>query len=207
MMRQGADPAVSRGRLEDPDKDRGTWPDLVLIDGGQGQLAWRWRSSPIPASTMSPWRRSPKGRTANAGRERFFLPGKPAFSLTPRTRCSYYLQRLRDESTASSSVPIRAKRSKQIVQSVLDEVAGSALKRKNSAAACISARPAPSAGGIADLCAVPAYQRRWRRITTTSTAAEALISNPLSRSSASGSAVTTSTGGGRFLARPDNRPS
>ena len=155
MMRQVLTRRFSRALKEDPDKDRGTWPDLVLIDGGQGQLGVAMEVFADLGIDDVALAAIAKGPDRNAGRERFFLPGKPAFSLDAKNPVLYYLQRLRDESHRFVIGTHRAKRSKQIVQSVLDEVAGIGAKRKRALLMHFGSARAVSQAGFADLCAVP----------------------------------------------------
>ena len=115
MMREVFSRRFGRALKEDPERDRGTWPDLVLIDGGQGQLdGRRSRSSPNSASRIVAIVAIAKGPDRNAGRERFFLPGRPPFSLEPRDPVLYFLQRLRDEAHRFAIGAHRAKRAKAI---------------------------------------------------------------------------------------------
>lgn len=155
MMRQVLTRRFSRALKEDPDKDRGTWPDLVLIDGGQGQLGVAMEVFADLGIDDVALVGIAKGPDRNAGRERFFLPGKPAFSLDAKNPVLYYLQRLRDESHRFVIGTHRAKRSKQIVQSVLDEVAGIGAKRKRALLLHFGSARAVSQAGFTDLCAVP----------------------------------------------------
>src|SRR3546814_12001276 len=114
----------SRALKEDPERDRGAWPDLVLIYGGLGQLnavmevMAELGISDVTIAAIA------KGPDRNAGRERFFVPGREPFSLDPRDPVLYFLQRLRDEAHRFAIGTHRATRTKQIGQSVLDEVPG-----------------------------------------------------------------------------------
>ena len=97
MMREVFTRRFARALKEDPDRSKGQWPDLVIIDGGAGQLA---QAQLVLADLgISELRivSIAKGPDRNAGRERFFMPGKPPFSLEPRDPLLYFLQRLRDE--------------------------------------------------------------------------------------------------------------
>ena len=155
MMRQVLTRRFSRALKEDPDRERGSWPDLVLIDGGQGQLGVAREVFAELGIDDVALAAIAKGPDRNAGRERFFLPGRPAFSLDPKNPVLYYLQRLRDESHRFVIGTHRAKRSKQLVQSVLDEVAGIGAKRKKALLLHFGSARAVSQAGFTDLCAVP----------------------------------------------------
>ncbi len=155
MMRQVLTRRFSRALKEDPDRERGSWPDLVLIDGGQGQLGVAVEVFAELGIDDVALAAIAKGPDRNAGRERFFLPGRPAFSLDPKNPVLYYLQRLRDESHRFVIGTHRAKRSKQLVQSVLDEVAGIGAKRKKALLLHFGSARAVSQAGFTDLCAVP----------------------------------------------------
>src|SRR6202007_3336082 len=98
MMRQVLMRRFGRALKEDPDRSRGAWPDLVLIDGGQGQLQAALDVFAELGITDLPVAAIAKGPDRNAGRERFFLPERPPFSLDHKDPVLYYLQRLRDES-------------------------------------------------------------------------------------------------------------
>ena len=99
MMREVFHRRFSRALKEDPDRDQGQWPDLVLIDGGKGQL------SAVVEETLTelgiddvPLVAIAKGPDRNAGREQFFPARHTApFQMPERDPVLYYLQRLRDE--------------------------------------------------------------------------------------------------------------
>src|SRR5690606_8445506 len=96
MMREVLTRRFARALKEDPEREAGTWPDLVLIDGGAGQLNAALQVfadlgiSDIPVVAIA------KGPDRDAGRERFFLPGREPFGLEPNDPVLYFLQRLRD---------------------------------------------------------------------------------------------------------------
>ena len=116
MMREVMARRFARAQEEDPDRDGGMWPDLVLIDGGKGQMssvqAMRWRNW---GSRMCRWSPSPRGRTMGA------KGAKCSTSLMGAKRCCrpirrvlFYLQRLRDEVHRFAIGAHRAKRSRAI---------------------------------------------------------------------------------------------
>src|SRR5271155_1835801 len=131
MMREVLQRRFARALKEDPERDRGTWPDLVLIDGGQGQLNIAQGMfedlgiDDIAVAAIA------KGPDRNAGRERFFLPGRAPFSLDPRDPVLYFLQRLRDEAHRFAIGTHRAKRTKAMGRSPLDEIDGVDPRRKH----------------------------------------------------------------------------
>jgi excinuclease ABC subunit C len=132
MMREVFRRRFFRALKEDPERERGMWPDLVLIDGGQGQLTQAQATlaelgiGDVAIAAIA------KGPDRNAGRERFFLPGRPAFSLEPRDPVLYFLQRLRDEAHRFAIGAHRARREKAIRGSPLDEIAGIGARRKQA---------------------------------------------------------------------------
>lgn len=154
MMRQVLMRRFGRALKEDPDRSRGAWPDLVLIDGGQGQLQAALDVFAELGITDLPVAAIAKGPDRNAGRERFFLPDKPPFSLEHKDPVLYYLQRLRDESHRFVIGTHRAKRSKLIGQSLLDEVPGIGAKRKKALLLHFGSARAVAQAGLADLAAV-----------------------------------------------------
>jgi excinuclease ABC subunit C len=132
MMREVFERRFGRALKEDPERAGGTWPDLVLIDGGLGQLnAVRDIFAEMGVHDV-PLVAIAKGVDRDAGREWFHQPGKPPFQLPPRDPVLYYLQRLRDEAHRFAITTHRAGRSKSLVKSELDDIpgVGSALKRK-----------------------------------------------------------------------------
>lgn len=109
------------------------WPDLVLIDGGKGQLsAVRETLAEIGALERTTLLAIAKGPDRNAGRETFHMPGRPEFTLPPRTPALYYLQRLRDEAHRFAIGTHRAKRKKQMKSNPLDGILGIGKGRKRT---------------------------------------------------------------------------
>ena len=154
MMRQVLMRRFGRALKEDPDRSRGAWPDLVLIDGGQGQLQAALDVFAELGITDLAVAAIAKGPDRNAGRERFFLPDKPPFSLDHKDPVLYYLQRLRDESHRFVIGTHRAKRSKLIGQSLLDEVPGIGAKRKKALLLHFGSAREVARAGLADLATV-----------------------------------------------------
>ena len=155
MMRQVLTRRFSRALKEDPDRDKGLWPDLVLIDGGQGQLSIGMQVLADLGITDVCLAAIAKGPDRNAGRERFFLPGRDPFSLDPKSPVLYFLQRLRDEAHRFVIGAHRAKRSKEITRSILDDVPGIGAKRKKALLMHFGSARAVSQAGLSDLAGVP----------------------------------------------------
>jgi excinuclease ABC subunit C len=132
MMREVLLRRFARALKADPERDRGMWPDLVLIDGGQGQLgAVRGVLEELGIADIA-IAGIAKGPDRNAGRERFFVPGRAPFSLDPRDPILYFLQRLRDEAHRFAIGTHRARRTKALGRSSLDEIAGVGARRKQA---------------------------------------------------------------------------
>ncbi|MCX7374259.1 MAG: excinuclease ABC subunit UvrC [Alphaproteobacteria bacterium] len=132
MMREVLDRRFSRALKEDPARDGETWPDLVLIDGGQGQLSTATAIMAELGLADTPLVAIAKGEDRDAGREWFHIAGREAFQLPPRDPVLYYLQRLRDEAHRFAIATHRAGRSKALTRSELDDVpgVGAAVKRR-----------------------------------------------------------------------------
>jgi excinuclease ABC subunit C len=140
---------------EDPEHQSGLWPDLVLIDGGQGQLSTAQKVMEelgLPDVCIAG---IAKGPDRNAGRERFFLPNREPFSLPPEDPALYYLQRLRDEAHRFAIGAHRAKRAKAIGQSGLEEVPGIGAARKRALMHHFGSAKAVAEAGLEDLARVP----------------------------------------------------
>ena len=132
MMREVLQRRFARALKEDPDHDRGIWPDLVLVDGGLGQLnAAQAVFDELGIDDIAIGAIA-KGPDRSAGRERFFLSGRAPFSLDPRDSVLYFLQRLRDEAHRFAIGTHRAKRAKSLGSSPLDEIAGIGAQRKRA---------------------------------------------------------------------------
>ncbi len=154
MMREVLSRRFRRAQKEDPDREGGSWPDLVLIDGGPGQLKVavsvldELGIAEVTLVAIS------KGPDRNAGRERFHLPDKPPFSLPPNDPVLYFLQRLRDEAHRFAIGTHRARRSKAISGSPLDEIAGIGSQRKKALLHHFGSARGVSEAGLSDLQAV-----------------------------------------------------
>ncbi len=116
---------------DDPDAFP-AWPDLVLIDGGKGQLeAARAALAEVGATGVSLVGVA-KGRDRDAGRETFFMPGQAPIRLPPRDPALYFVQRLRDEAHRFAIGAHRAKRKRELTKSPLDEIPGIGPSRKRA---------------------------------------------------------------------------
>ena len=116
--------------LKSNDEAPAQWPDLMLIDGGKGQLGTVLQVMADLGVANVPVVAIAKGPDRNAGREKFFMEDKAPFMLEPGDPVLYFLQRLRDEAHRFAITAHRAKRSKAIVSNPLDEVPGIGAKRK-----------------------------------------------------------------------------
>ncbi len=114
MMREVLTRRFARALKEDPTRESGTWPDLVLLDGGEAQLAVAEQVLADLGIADIPLVAIAKGPDRDAGRERFFQPGKPPKGLDPKSPVLYYLQRLRDEAHRFAIGTHRARRAKAI---------------------------------------------------------------------------------------------
>jgi len=128
------------------------WPDVILIDGGQGQVgAVRQILGELGISHLVNAIGIAKGVDREAGRERFFVEGKQAFTLPPRDPVLYFIQRLRDEAHRSAIGTHRARRKKEMVKNPLDEIAGIGPSRKRALLHHFGTAKAVSRAAVADL--------------------------------------------------------
>jgi len=149
MMREMLGRRFARALKESPEREN--LPDLVLIDGGLGQLnAARQVLADLGIEDV-PLVAVAKGPDRNAGRERFFQEGKEPLSLEPKDPVLYFLQRLRDESHRFVIGAHRAKRTKAIGVSPLDEIAGIGASRKKALLHHFGSARAVAAAGLPDL--------------------------------------------------------
>ena len=154
MMRQVINRRFERALKEDPDRTGGSWPDLLLIDGGKGQLSAVTEVmedlgvADIAVVAIS------KGLDRNAGREQFHMRGHETFTLSPQASAMHFLQRLRDEAHRYAIGTHRARRQKAELTSPLDGVPGIGQKRKKALLAHFGSARAVAAAGLEDLEAV-----------------------------------------------------
>jgi len=154
MMREVLGRRFARAVREDPERHTGVWPDLVLIDGGQGQLTVALEVlaglglDDIPVAAIA------KGPDRNAGRERFFVPDRTPFTLEPRDPVLYYLQRLRDEAHRFAIGTHRDRRTKALARSEIDQIPGIGPARKKALLLHFGSARAIARAGLADLEAV-----------------------------------------------------
>jgi excinuclease ABC subunit C len=151
MMREVLSRRFARVLKEDPTRAGGAWPDLVLIDGGQGQLNAALQVMADLGINDLCLVANAKGPDRDAGRERFFMPGRAPFALEPRDPVLYFLQRLRDEAHRFAIGGHRARRSRAIVQSPLDEIAGIGPTRKKALLLHFGSAKAIARAGLSDL--------------------------------------------------------
>ena len=151
MMREVFTRRFGRALKEDPTRESGGWPDLVMIDGGEGQLAVAQQVLADLGIADVPMVAIAKGPDRDAGRERFFLPGKPPRGLDPKSPVLYYLQRLRDEAHRFAIGSHRARRIKALGTSPLDEIPGIGAKRKKALLHHFGSARGVARAGLADL--------------------------------------------------------
>lgn len=131
------------------------WPDVILIDGGQGQMtAVRQILADLGIEDRVQAIGIAKGQDRDAGRERFFVRGKPPFSLPVRDPVLYFVQRLRDEVHRFAIGSHRARRKKEMVKSPLDEISGIGPGRKRALLMHFGTAKAVSRAAIEDLVKV-----------------------------------------------------
>ena len=123
---------VSRAAANRDEDGFGPWPDLVLIDGGAGQLSAAKAMLDDLGVTDVPLVGVAKGPDRDAGRERFFVTGKSDFMLPTRDPVLYFIQRLRDEAHRFANGSHAVRRSKQISEGGLQEIAGVGPTRKRA---------------------------------------------------------------------------
>ncbi len=139
------------------------WPDLILIDGGAGQLKIATDVLAELGIDSVAVVGVAKGPERDAGRERFFMAGRDPFMMEPRNPVLYYLQRLRDEAHRYAIGSHRARRSKAIGANPLDDVPGVGPGRKRALLRHFGSARAVSRAGLSDLEAVDGISARVAR--------------------------------------------
>nr|WP_295372847.1 excinuclease ABC subunit UvrC [uncultured Sphingosinicella sp.] len=163
MMREVLSRRFARLEKEDPDRTKGDWPDLLLIDGGKGQLSAVCETledagvHDVPVVAIS------KGPDRNAGREVFHLPGGREITLPPNAPVLFYLQRLRDEAHRFAIGAHRQKRAKNMASSPLDVVPGIGPGRKRALLMHFGTARAVKGAALEDLEKAPGISKTMAR--------------------------------------------
>ena len=132
MMREVMARRFGRALEEDPDRDKGLWPDLALIDGGKGQVSAVKAALEELGIEDFAFVGVSKGPDRNAGREIFHFPDGRELTLPLNAPVLFYLQRLRDEAHRFAIGAHRSKRARAMAASPLDEVPGVGPARKKA---------------------------------------------------------------------------
>ena len=159
MMRE-----VLRRRLTRASEDNWNLPELMLIDGGLGQLNAALdviRELAIEGITVVG---IAKGPERNAGRERFFMEGREPFSLPENTPVLHYLQRLRDEAHRFAIGTHRAGRQKKLIRSQLDAIPGIGAARKKALLQHFGSARGVSSATLKELTTVPGINKSVAKI-------------------------------------------
>jgi excinuclease ABC subunit C len=154
MMKEVLTRRFERLLKEDPERKSDMWPDLLLIDGGQGQVS-------AVAGIMSelgvediPMVGVAKGIDRDAGKEEFHRPGERPFALQRNDPVLYFIQRLRDEAHRWAIGAHRAKRAKAVSLTPLDDIPGIGATRKRALLQHFGSAKAVARAGLSDLQAV-----------------------------------------------------
>jgi len=154
MMREVLRRRFARLAKEEESGENPPRPDLVLIDGGGGQLQVAMEVMADLGVDDIAVVGVAKGPDRDAGLERFFMPGKAPFMLEPKSPVLYYLQRLRDEAHRFAIGTHRAKRSAEMLKNPLDEIEGVGPGRKRALLHAFGSARGVSRASIDDLAKV-----------------------------------------------------
>jgi excinuclease ABC subunit C len=143
--------------------DKQPWPDLVLIDGGQGQLSAATETLTALGVTDVPLVAIAKGPDRDAGRETFFMAGKKPFKLPPRDPLLYFIERLRDEAHRFAIGSHRRRRKKDIREAGLQEIPGIGPTRKRALLRHFGTLKAIERASLPDLALVPGINAETAR--------------------------------------------
>ncbi len=163
MMREVLTRRFSRLLKEDPDRQSDAWPDLLLIDGGAGQVSAvagimaEMGVEDIPLIGVA------KGEDRDHGKEEFHRPGQRPKALPMNDPVLYFVQRLRDEAHRWAIGTHRARRTKQAMANPLDEIAGVGATRKRALLAHFGSAKAVARAGLEDLQAAPGISAAMAR--------------------------------------------
>ena len=162
--RLSADDALAAVLTGEPGEgDEQPWPDLVLIDGGQGQLSAATKTLAALGVTDLPLVAIAKGPDRDAGRETFFMPGRAPFKLPPRDPLLYFIERLRDEAHRFAIGSHRTRRKKDIREAGLQEISGIGPTRKRALLRHFGTLKAIERASLPDLAQVPGINAETAR--------------------------------------------
>jgi len=145
------------------DEIESPWPDLVLIDGGQGQLKAATETLAALGITDVPLVAIAKGPDRDAGRETFFMAGKSPFKLPPRDPLLYFVERLRDEAHRFAVGSHRTRRRRDIREAGLQEIPGIGPTRKRALLRHFGTLKAIERASLPDLAQVPGINAETAR--------------------------------------------
>jgi len=154
MMKEVMTRRFKRLIKDDPDRKSENWPDLLLIDGGAGQVSAvaeileMLRIEDVPMIGVA------KGVDRDHGKEEFYIPGRSVFALQRNDPVLYFVQRMRDEAHRFAIGTHRAKRAKAISANPLDDISGIGASRKRALLAHFGSAKAVSRANLSDLKAV-----------------------------------------------------
>lgn len=154
MMKEVLHRRFKRLLSDDPNRDKGLWPDLLLIDGGAGQVSAVAQIMREQGVEDIPMVGVAKGVDRDAGKEEFHRVGVRPFALRHNDPVLYFLQRLRDEAHRFAIGTHRAKRAKSNMANPLDDIPGVGSARKRALLAHFGSAKAVGRANLADLRAV-----------------------------------------------------
>ncbi len=159
MMREVLTRGFLRLQKEDPERDKGLWPDLLLIDGGKGHLGAAQTVLNDLGIAEVALVAIAKGPERNAGKETFAMPGRETFALPARDPALYFLQRLRDEAHRFAIGGHRVRRGNALLKSGLDEIEGIGASRKKALLHRFGSAGAVAEAGLEELQTVTGVSR------------------------------------------------
>src|SRR4051812_793806 len=148
-------PPVEGDKVKPKDDDVPSWPDLVIIDGGRGQLNAVKEIFDELQLTEVTLMSVAKGPERDAGQETLFMPGREAIKLQPRDPVLYFIQRLRDEAHRFVIGSHRTLRKKDIREAGLQEIPGIGPTRKRALLHHFGTLKAIERASVGDLGKVP----------------------------------------------------
>jgi excinuclease ABC subunit C len=163
QMAPAPDPAPGAGDEVADAAEDSPWPDLVVIDGGRGQLTAAQETLAALGITDIPLLAVAKGPDRDAGLETFFVPGREPFKLRPRDPVLYFVQRLRDEAHRFAVGSHRVRRRRDIREAGLQEIPGIGPTRKRALLHHFGTLKAIERAALSDLAKVPGISAETAR--------------------------------------------